>query len=147
MAEAFGLTVAAWSPLGGGVLSGKFTTGKAPTTDTRIAADSISAADLAAARAVDRVAADLGTTPAAVALAWTMAHSSSIHPIIGARTLAQLQDNLGVVDLVLPDDAIAALEQAAPFVAGFPNDFIAETRQWVMGAAAVPVDPRRNRAV
>jgi aryl-alcohol dehydrogenase-like predicted oxidoreductase len=103
-----------------------------------VAADAISDADLAVARAVDTAAADIGATPAAVALAWTMCRSPAIHPIIGARSLAQLDDNLGATDLVLPDEIIARLDQAAPFAAGFPNDFIESTRGWVFGAADVP---------
>jgi aryl-alcohol dehydrogenase-like predicted oxidoreductase len=144
MAEAFGMSVAAWSPLGGGVLSGKFTARSAPTSGTRVAADSIPEPDLAVARAVDAIAAELGTTSAAVALAWTMHRSPAIHPIIGARTLAQLNDNLGVVDLELPADAIATLEAAAPFAPGFPNEFIDSTRAWVFGAADARVVPRRQ---
>jgi aryl-alcohol dehydrogenase-like predicted oxidoreductase len=143
MAEAFGMSVAAWSPLGGGVLSGKFTTAATPASGTRIAPDSISEHDLDIARAVDAVAAELGTTSAAVALAWTMHQSPSIHPIIGARNLDQLNDNLGTLCLELPDDAVATLELAAPFTPGFPNDFIDSTRAWVFGAADARVEPRR----
>lgn len=73
MAEAFGMSVAAWSPLAGGVLSGKFTMGDAPVGGSRVAADSISEQDLGVARAVDAIAAEIGTTSAAVALAWTCA--------------------------------------------------------------------------
>jgi aryl-alcohol dehydrogenase-like predicted oxidoreductase len=143
MAEAFGMSIAAWSPLGGGLLSGKFTKGNAPVAGTRVAADSISEGDLAIAHAVDTVAADVGATPAALALAWTMCHSAAIHPIIGARTVAQLNDNLGAVGLDLADDVVSALDDAAPFTAGFPNDFIDSTRAWVFGAADAEVEQRR----
>jgi aryl-alcohol dehydrogenase-like predicted oxidoreductase len=144
VAEAFGMSIAAWSPLGGGVLSGKFTKGNVPVAGTRVAAGSISEQDLAVARAVDAVAADIGTSSAAVALAWTMCRSPAIHPIIGARTLAQLIDNLGAVDLDLTDDVVSNLEQAAPFTAGFPSDFIDSTRAWVFGATDADVEPRRQ---
>jgi aryl-alcohol dehydrogenase-like predicted oxidoreductase len=143
MAEAYGMSVAAWSPLGGGVLSGKFTAATAPATGTRVSADSISEHDLAVARAVDTEAAELGTTPAAVALAWTMHRSPAIHPIIGARTIEQLRDNLEVGGTRLSDEAVARLEAAAPFRAGFPNDFIDDTRAWVFGAADARTEARR----
>jgi aryl-alcohol dehydrogenase-like predicted oxidoreductase len=142
MAEAFGMSIAAWSPLGGGVLSGKFTTGNF-VAGTRLAADSISEHDLAVARAVDTVADRIGTTSAALALTWTTCRSPTIHPIIGARTLTQLNDNLGAVGLELTDDVVAALDRAAPFSAGFPNDFIESTRPWVFGAADADVERRR----
>jgi aryl-alcohol dehydrogenase-like predicted oxidoreductase len=140
MAEAFDMSIAAWSPLGGGVLSGKFTTGDRPVAGTRVAAASISADDFAIARAVDAVAGDIAATPAAVAIAWTMSRSPVIHPIVGARTLSQLNDNLGALDVDLPAESISALDRAAPFVAGFPNDFISSTREWVFGAADAHVE-------
>ena len=144
MAEAFGLSVAAWSPLGGGVLSGKFTSGNAPVTGTRVATSAISERDFAIARAVDAAAAKMNTTSAAVALAWTMQRSLSLHPIIGARSLEQLNDNLGAVDLELPSDVVSALERAAPFEVGFPNDFIDNNRAWVFGSADALVEPIRR---
>ena len=142
MAEAFGMSVAAWSPLAGGVLSGKFTMGHAPVGGSRVAADSISEQDLGVARAVDAIAAEIGTTSAAVALAWTMSRSPAIHPIVGARTLTQLNDNLGAVGLALSPDAVSRLEETAPFTAGFPNDFIDGTRDWVFGPKDKDVQPR-----
>jgi aryl-alcohol dehydrogenase-like predicted oxidoreductase len=135
MADAFGMTVAAWSPLGGGVLSGKYTRGAA-TDGTRLAADSIPAHDRAVATAVDEVADELGVTSSRVAIAWTRRWSPAVHPIVGARTLAQLDDNLGALDCVLSDDQARRLEEATGFVAGFPTDFIAQTSPWVFGEAS-----------
>jgi aryl-alcohol dehydrogenase-like predicted oxidoreductase len=145
MAEAFGMTVAAWSPLGGGVLSGKFTSGQPVEASTRIAADSISDHDHAVARVVQDVADDLGVSPSQVAIAWTMARSRAIHPIVGARRLDQLLDNLGAVDVVLPHEAVTRLDAATGFELGFPTDFIAETGPWVLGEANARVDGRDTR--
>jgi aryl-alcohol dehydrogenase-like predicted oxidoreductase len=145
MAEAFGMTVAAWSPLGGGVLSGKFTSGQSVDAGTRIAADSISDHDHAVARVVQDVAHDLGVSPSQVAIAWTMARSRAIHPIVGARRLDQLLDNLGAGDVVLPHEAVTRLEAATNFELGFPTDFIAETEPWVLGEANARVDGRETR--
>jgi aryl-alcohol dehydrogenase-like predicted oxidoreductase len=66
MAEAFGMSVAAWSPLAGGVLSGKFTSGDALQGGTRVAADSIAEQDLSVARVVDAIAAEIGRGGAGV---------------------------------------------------------------------------------
>jgi aryl-alcohol dehydrogenase-like predicted oxidoreductase len=142
MAEAFGMSVAAWSPLGGGILSGKYTKPGDVESGTRLATDSISEHDRAVARAVQQVADEVGATPSQVAIAWTRARSSAIHPIIGARRLDQLVDNLGALDCVLPDVAIQALDDASGFVAGFPTDFIAETGPWVFGESSSLVDGR-----
>ncbi len=141
MAEWTGLSVAAWSPLGGGVLSGKFTGSSATaTTGARIAPESISDHDHNVARVVGEVAAEIGASPSQVAIAWTMVHSGAVHPILGARRLEQLIDNLGALDCELPPDAIARLDAASEFNVGFPTDFIAETEPWVLGQAAAVTD-------
>jgi aryl-alcohol dehydrogenase-like predicted oxidoreductase len=143
MAEAFGMTVATWSPLGGGVLSGKYTKAGGAGAGTRISADAISEHDHAVARVVQQVADDLGATPSQVAIAWTRARSRAVHPIIGARRLDQLVDNLAALDCVLPDEAVRQLDDSTGFVAGFPTDFITETGPWVFGASSQLVDGRR----
>jgi aryl-alcohol dehydrogenase-like predicted oxidoreductase len=146
MAEAFGMTVAAWSPLAGGILSGKFSRPDGLDAGTRIDRASLTEHDHAVAGAVQEVADQVGATPSQVAIAWTMARSDNVHPIVGARRLEQLRDNLGAADLQLPSDAVGHLEQATGFVPGFPRQFIAETTPWVFGAADADVDaplPRR----
>ncbi|MEO6091145.1 MAG: aldo/keto reductase, partial [Umezawaea sp.] len=114
MAEAFGLTAATWGPLAAGKLT-------AASSGRRFAATDLGPATVA----VREVAAELGATPAQVAIAWTRAKSRAVHPIIGAGTVEQLTDNLGAVDVVLPPEAVRRLESATDFTAGFPTDFIA----------------------
>jgi aryl-alcohol dehydrogenase-like predicted oxidoreductase len=137
MAEHLGLGVAAWSPLGGGVLSGKYTKWDGPGTGTRLSPESISDHDLEIARAVQDVADELGATPSQVAIAWTMGRSPVLHPIVGARTLDQLTDNLGATEVSLPPELAKRLDTATEFTLGFPGDFIAGTSSWVFGAAQV----------
>jgi aryl-alcohol dehydrogenase-like predicted oxidoreductase len=131
MAETLGMTVAVWSPLAHGVLSGKF------TRPADAASEPLGAREQAAAQAVQEVADELGATPAQVAIAWTRAHSRAVHPILGASTAEQLKDNLGVIDLTLPDDAVRRLEAAAEFTIGFPGDFIADASRWVFGSSTL----------
>lgn len=135
MAEASGLTVTAWSPLGGGVLSGKYNAGR-PDGSARLAPNAVGDHDLEVARAVEEVAGELGVTPAQVALAWTR-RRSGVLPIIGARSAEQLRDNLGCLDVTLPPELVLRLEEATGFSLGFPADFIAQTEPWVLGAAAL----------
>ncbi|WP_037370456.1 aldo/keto reductase [Amycolatopsis orientalis] len=142
MAESFGMSVAVWGPLASGVLSGKFTRPGGPDTATRVAPESLGDRDHAAARAVQQVADELGATASQVAIAWTRSRSRAVHPIIGARTVDQLKDNLGAVDVALPDEAVERLAAAVDFTAGFPTDFIAETGPWVFGEASARVDGR-----
>ncbi|NUP39393.1 MAG: aldo/keto reductase [Streptomyces sp.] len=142
MAEAFGMSVAAWGPLAGGVLSGKFTRPGGPVGPTRVAPESIGERDLAAARVVQEVADDLGATASQVAIAWTRARSRAVHPIVGARSVEQLKDNLGAVDVVLPAEAVERLDAAVDFTAGFPTDFIDQTSPWVFGEVSARLDGR-----
>ena len=135
MAEAFGMTVAAWSPLAGGILSGKYTQPSGPGTGTRLDPASLTQRQRRIAETVQQVAGDLGATPSQVALAWTRTRSPAVHPIVGARRLDQLLDNLGSLEVELTADAVKLLESAADFETGFPLDFISETSGWVFGAA------------
>jgi aryl-alcohol dehydrogenase-like predicted oxidoreductase len=137
MAEAMNMTIAAWSPLADGILSGKFAR-QAAEPGTRIDPAALSEHQRAVAGTVQDVARDLGATPAQVAIAWTRTRSPAVHPIIGARRLDQLLDNLGAAELKLPTEALARLEAATEIDLGFPAAFIRETSPWVFGAAALP---------
>ncbi|MFB9366593.1 aldo/keto reductase [Kitasatospora sp. NPDC001664] len=134
MVDAMGLSVAAWSPLSGGLLSGKFSRGRA-TGHTRVNQRDISARDLAVAKEVDAVADELGVSSSQVALAWVMQHGPHVHPVVGARKLEQLEDNLAAVDVRLPDEAVARLNRASEVPLGFPADFIKSMKGFVYGEA------------
>ncbi len=144
MADTFGMSVAAWSPLAHGVLSGRFTRAEAPEAGTGSAAESLGAREHAAARVVQEIADELGATPAQVAIAWTRARSRAVHPILGASSAEQLGDNLGALDVILPEEVIQRLDEAVEFTAGFPGDFMAraETIPWVFGEAHAKLDGR-----
>jgi aryl-alcohol dehydrogenase-like predicted oxidoreductase len=137
MAESLGLGVLAWSPLGGGVLSGKYTGSPDRSSATRLDPSTVDEHARAVATVVSEVAGELGATPSQVAIAWTMARSRAVHPMLGARRVEQLRDNLGALDVVLPAEALARLDAATGFTAGFPTDFIRDTSGWVFGAALV----------
>ena len=135
MAESLGLGVTAWSPLAGGILSGKY--GKNPTGPTRHNATTLNDQQRAAAEAVEAVAVETGKTPSQVAIAWTAARSKAIVPIIGARSLPQLTDNLGAIDVKLTAEQVDRLTAATEFSRGFPHDFIDGIAPWVFGKALV----------
>jgi aryl-alcohol dehydrogenase-like predicted oxidoreductase len=138
MAEALGMTVAVWSPLAGGILSGKFTRPGGPEPGTRVDPASLSGHQREVATVLQAVADDIGATPSQVAIAWTRKKSPAIHPIIGARRLDQVIDNLGATAVDLPGEAEARLDKAAEFDPGFPATFIRDTDSWVFGAASLP---------
>lgn len=136
MAAELGLGVIPWSPLGMGVLTGKYSradldigTGVPEAVGTRknVAAGNgaLTERSLVIADVVKEVAADIGKTPAQVALAWTLLHPAVSSPIIGARTLAQLEDNLGALEVNFSQAQRARLDQASAIEIGFPHDFMA----------------------
>ena len=117
------LAITAWSPLASGILSGKYTRGG----DDKKRLDTIAFHDqdehkLAVARVVDQVADELGVSSAQVALAWVRERGTI--PILGARTLAQLQDNLASLHLNLDMEHLAALEEISAIKPGHPYDFL-----------------------
>jgi len=120
-----GLGTLTWSPLGGGVLTGRFLPGEPPGDDSRIGR--LKASPMPAARAwaegilsernlriageTAAIAADLGTSPANVALAWVARQPGVTAVIIGPRTVTHLHDNLAGFSLTLPPDALARLNE------------------------------------
>jgi aryl-alcohol dehydrogenase-like predicted oxidoreductase len=135
MAESLGLGVTAWSPLAGGILSGKYS--KNSTGKTRLDPAKIDDRQQRAAGEVRAVADEIGATPSQVAIAWTAARSNVIVPIIGARSLEQLTDNLGAKDVTLTNEQVDRLTGATAFERGFPHDFIDGIAPWVFGKALI----------
>ena len=131
MAQALELTVTAWSPLGGGLLSGRYGSDRQRPGDTRVAAlgaSSLTDRNLAIADVVNAVAAERGASSAQVAIAWVRAQQarSVIVPILGARRRQQLEDNLGALELELTATELARLEEVSRIQLGFPHDFGAD---------------------
>ena len=71
------------------------------------------------------VAAELGRTPAQVGLAWTLQNPGVTAPVIGARTPAQLEDNLGALEVDLTASQLARLDEASAIDLGFPHALLA----------------------
>ncbi|WP_262271048.1 aldo/keto reductase [Microvirga yunnanensis] len=120
-AQALGLGLVAWSPLGGGMLTGKYRkgeTGRAQGFGGKVFQAENSAQRSAVLDAVLAVAEDLGVTPGEVAIAWVAAKGAL--PIIGPRTVAQLESNLAAADLRLTPDQIARLDQVSALPPVFP---------------------------
>jgi aryl-alcohol dehydrogenase-like predicted oxidoreductase len=118
-ASALGLGVLPWSPLGRGVLTGKYRSGT--PADSRAASPHFERfvgiyLDKRSHRVVDAVvrAADgLGLAPLEVALAWVRDRPGVTAPVVGARTAAQLRGSLTVEDVTLPPEITAALDDVS----------------------------------
>jgi aryl-alcohol dehydrogenase-like predicted oxidoreductase len=129
MAKAFDMTVTPWSPLGGGLLTGKYNQkGVSSASRLLVEGQSLDPREMKIAQAVVEVASRIEKTPSQVALKWIMQQDASMIPIFGARTEAQLKDNLGCLDVELSSEAMQTLDEASKITLGFPGDFFAEER-------------------
>jgi aryl-alcohol dehydrogenase-like predicted oxidoreductase len=126
----FGLGILPWSPLASGLLTGKYRRDQEPADGTRFAQWKERYAGFNTERnwriveALVAVAAELEKPASQVALAWLLARPSVSSVIFGARTIAQLEENLGAAELDLSPEVIARLDSASAFELGYPYDFI-----------------------
>jgi aryl-alcohol dehydrogenase-like predicted oxidoreductase len=130
--QSTGLGLLPWSPLGGGWLTGKYTRDARPSGATRLGEDpgrGVEAYDRRSTQqrtwevidAVESIGRSRGVTMAQVALAWLVDRPMVSSVILGARTVEQLQENLGAVGLHLTPDEIARLDEASdPAAADYP---------------------------
>jgi aryl-alcohol dehydrogenase-like predicted oxidoreductase len=116
-----GLGVCSYSPLARGVLTGKYKAGEEPPADSRAARGNVRLmqteyreANFTLAEALRALALQVGCTASQLALAWVMANRLVTAPLIGPRTLAQLQDNLGAMDVSITPALEAAAETMVP---------------------------------
>ena len=128
MARALGLGVTAWSPLAGGLLTGKYAQGLEKAGDSRYANPMMQGRysederKAAITAAVQAVAKELGRSPAQVAIAWVLQNQTI--PIIGARRIAQLDDNIAAATLNLEPEHLYKLDEVSKIELGFPHDFV-----------------------
>jgi aryl-alcohol dehydrogenase-like predicted oxidoreductase len=135
-AHSFGLGVLVWSPLGRGFLSGKYRRNQAPPPGSRLEAWKDSWAATATEQnwrtldAVLEVARKHDAPASAVALAWLLAKPATSSVIVGARTVAQLQDNLRAFHLRLSEADLQQLDSVSAPAWGYPYSFIAGREPW-----------------
>jgi aryl-alcohol dehydrogenase-like predicted oxidoreductase len=130
MAAGLGLGVTAWSPLARGVLTGKQLEagGAKDSRQSHPGLKQFMASDArkeAIVREVVALARECGHSPAQVALAWLRQRATPVIPIIGARKLAQVKDNLACVDIRLEPAFLQRLDAVSRIEMGFPHDIFA----------------------
>jgi aryl-alcohol dehydrogenase-like predicted oxidoreductase len=154
-----GLGLLPWSPLGGGWLTGKYrrevvaTTGGVPSGATRLGEDPDRGVEAWSKRDTDRVHAIVdeviavaqgrGVTPSQVALAWVNARRTVASTILGVRTLAQLEDDLGAAGLELSAEETARLDAVSELpLPDYPYGFISRAARARSDALGSPDGPR-----
>jgi len=139
MARALDIGVTAWSPLAGGVLSGKYSNiqknadeQKRFSANNPMSASFVNDRNISIAAEVQVIAKEINRTPSQIALNWIRQRQHKVKdkeviiPIIGARTEAQIIDNLGCLDFELTQDQLKRLDEKSKIQLGFPHDFISE---------------------
>jgi aryl-alcohol dehydrogenase-like predicted oxidoreductase len=128
-ARALDLAVTAWSPLGDGLLTGRYGSDRPRPRDTRIAGigarHRLSDRNLAIADTVNQIATERGATSAQVAIGWVRAQQrrAVVIPIIGARTQQQVVDNLAALDVDLTPAELDRLDKISSVQHAFPHHF------------------------
>ena len=143
MGHALGLGIVAWSPLGGGLLTGKYRRGEKGRMEGfggRVFQFENSAQRTAVLDELIAVAKEIGATPSQVAIAW-VATKGSI-PIIGPRTVEQLNDNLGAINVKLSAEHLARLDAVSALPPVFPYTLLdnVDNRQRVAGGKLDQLD-------
>jgi aryl-alcohol dehydrogenase-like predicted oxidoreductase len=145
MAQAFDMAITPWSPLAGGILTGKYNGNNGqPEEGSRNA--NINDRKLKIAEVVTQVAQEIERSPSQVALAWLRAQGNLTIPIIGARKLSQIQDNLACVEIALSPEHLQRLNEVSQIELGFPHDFLQgdTIRNVVYGGTYSAIDNHRN---
>lgn len=152
MARALDIGVTAWSPLGGGVLSGKYARDSEEPRrfgpDNPMSEQMLRDRNIAIAGCVAEVAQEVGRSPAQVALNWLRQQKGKgfIIPILGARTENHVRDNLGCLDFELTEEHLGRLDKISEISSGFPHDFLARdnVRHLVYGNKLSSIVRRRE---
>lgn len=126
------MAVLSWSPLAGGLLTGKFNRDAAgDTADSRLSKAEYGPAmlaehRLAVAEKLTEMAANLGCSAPQLALAWVRQRAAAeVIPILGARTMTQFEDNLGCLEIELSAEQIEQLDALAPPPLSYPASLFA----------------------
>lgn len=129
-----GIGIIPWSPLAGGMLTGKFQRDANRPEGTRMAEKDGWWKGYQGERTWDvidalvAVAKEVNATPAQVALAWLLKKPGVTSVIFGARSIKQLEDNLKAVEVTLPDEAMKTLDKVSAEPTGYPYNFIKQVQ-------------------
>lgn len=152
MCQELGIGLVAWSPLGGGLLSGKYQPNveaqaqqagriKATAAVATPALNKLTPRNWEIVAALESVANELGQPMARVAINWLSGRPALSSVILGATRLEQLQDGLGALDFELPSELRARLDQVSALPPPFPYNFLSAIQPRMHGGASVSPRP------
>jgi aryl-alcohol dehydrogenase-like predicted oxidoreductase len=133
MAKTFDMAITPWAILGSGFLTGKYS-GKTDEPH-RLKDDSprFTKRNIKIAEKLRKVADKIGRSPSQTAINWVRQKDRQIIPILGARTLKQLEDNLGCLEFELTPAQMKILDEASAIELGFPHEFLKQDHiKWII---------------
>jgi len=136
MARTYGIAILPWTPLADGLLSGKHKRGKPPVKGTRVSEmpDRFDDSAYDVAERVGQIAAEKGCTSSQLSVAWCAQQPGVTSPIVGPRSLAQLEDVLPAAVLKVTDDDRKRLDEVSPpggsIVQYYEADFGPHPHRW-----------------
>lgn len=144
MAIELGLGITPWGPLRGGALSGKYkradkgkhAAGRGARVTNYLDDRTFDLLDI-----MERIAKELGTTVPRVGLAWVQGRPGVASTIIGARTMEQLEDNLGALEVKLTAEHVQALDKASTPTLPFPCDMLSAVPAFAFGGTTINGQP------
>tara|TARA_Y100001933_G_scaffold242653_1_gene270558 strand:+ start:1147 stop:2226 length:1080 start_codon:yes stop_codon:yes gene_type:complete len=143
MAQEMGLGVTPWSPLAGGVLTGKYTRDKKPDEGRANSGwINLDDRDYKIIDVLLEVAEEAGASPAEVALKWVQDRDGVTSTIIGARTLEQLDANLNALDVTLTDEQTRKLDEVSEQTKPFPHEFVNNIKTVIQGGTTINGESR-----
>ena len=144
MARHFGLGVTPWSPLRAGLLSGNITRTTWPAESTRMQKNSphLTEKNFKIIDELMAISEELAASPAQVAIRWLMQKPGVVSPIIGARSVAQLEDNAKAASIVLSDQHMKRLDEVSAVTHPFPYDFVQGVKANILGGTEVNGEAR-----
>lgn len=134
-----GMGVTPWSPLASGALSGKYSrrNQKGEEGGRQWVGGKLDERALTIIDALEAVAREIGSTVSRVALAWVRSRPGVASTIFGARTPAQLADNLGSLEVTLAPEQRARLDEVSRPALNFPHDFLLRSGPFLQGGATI----------
>jgi len=146
MAQELGLGITPWGPLRGGALSGKYKradkgkheAGRGARVTNFLDDKTFDLLDI-----METIAKELGTTVPRIALSWLQHRPGVTSTIIGARTMEQLDDNIGALDVKLTSDHVAALDKASTPSLPFPTDMLGMVPAFAFGGTTINGQPSK----
>jgi aryl-alcohol dehydrogenase-like predicted oxidoreductase len=146
MAQELGIGVTPWGPLRGGALSGKYKradkgkheAGRGARVTNYLDDRTFDLLDI-----LEKIAKVLGTTVPRVALSWVQNRPGVTSTIIGARTMQQLDDNVGALEVKLTPEHVAALDEASKPTLPFPTDMLSAVPAFAYGGTTINGQPSK----